>query len=1143
MQRILDTTEATLSRAFQTLADNSRREHRLFYVTAWALGIVIAFAAVLGTAIGVRGFVAEKEIELMGHAANADLFVRREYSFIRHTEMAFRHDWIADNTALGETGLTPLGSSVLEPYSILLPASASTREDSYWSRRARNLAHTLVSSMDASSALQAYPQIAILGVDQPFAAYFPTLNAAAGATKTDHHAREGRLARMLAPFTTAELPQSVPGAPARPIWIGPQYDVEQGVDVMRGAVAVHLRDHTTAVVAASVPASEFLAAIPAVGDGATYVLFDHNGRPVTALGENTLPVRQAMVTHFDTWPSATGGSHSAFLTWGSQGLILSAPLSSGFGNLAYRLSYPAAIGAMRVGLIAIVGSASLLLILLLLGTRYCDRNLLQRNRRQAARALENETLNHIIVSATPVGLMIVTRPDLNVITINTLALSLTGMRTPDLMPPALAADFLQHMEDDQIVSSFARIFEFEHHVCQNGIERTLQITYAPALYKRQDVLFCAITEVTAQKAIETELRAARAASERLMHARSHFFASMNHEIRTPLHVLLGNLELFSSSTTLLPEHRARLDILGQAAQNLLRVANDILDISKLDAGKVMLSPSVFSPAQLFENLAQAHAPLITSKGLRFYFSLDPSCLCELRGDACRIEQIAHNLLVNAAKFTHVGKVLLSVRVISPERHSEIGETWPADEPGNGHILALDVVDSGIGVAADVVPRLFAPFQQGSEDTYSEYGGSGLGLSICAHLCQIMGGTITVESVRDLGSRFSVRLPVDIHAFSQSPVAVQPRPALAVCYRALEYRDVLTAWLEYAGYTVHTFTALPSQQALQRLGVSAVVITDDFSGWERAQLQMDVGVPVFAFLQTAGLPDERTTLTTEIVARRPSALLSLPTIENKLSEQVSAADNGHYSPSIDFIVIDDCPLSRQLLCEQLETAGYRTSAHGDAPGALLVLQNSDPLAVLTDLDMPGMTGAQLLQRLHRSHPSLPVVAVSASTQDDEVSAGLEMGFFDYLGKPISRRQLAAVLNRIGNPSRRGPAPTSTARAVLASSHSQEFMQKRWRYFNTLLPAELDALHQALNESDASGLMAWLHKMRGALGVLDEPALAARCLSLEEGCESSATFAADLKIEARAITQAITLLNRNHDETSQAFDAGSPILLER
>jgi two-component system capsular synthesis sensor histidine kinase RcsC len=1106
MQRILDTTEATLSQAFSNLAANGRREHRLYYATALALGTIIAIAALLLSAMEVRGFVAEKHRLLLARAASVDLFVRREASLIRYTEMAFRHDIQEAPPAAGADQPPDPPMS----YTLVLPDG----EPSAQQRRAGNLIRTLSSSMDAASALKAYSQIAILGRNPSFAAYYP--EHPDDASRPPEWA-QAHIDRLLAPYARLSLPRAKPGQPAPPpVWIGPLQGPEGGMPVMHAALAVQLDGHGEAVVAATVPVSEFLP--PSLADGDSVALYAADGGLIAATATLPPEVGRAMAERLD--PSRRT------YNWGRHGLILTAPLSSGFGSLVYRLGYAAAAAAMATPLLLTLGCALALLALLVAGARHFDRHLLQRNRREAARALESETLNHILVNATPIGLMIAARPSLDLVVVNTVAQALTGMYTAETMPAALAADFQAHAGNDEVVSTFAKIYRFEHSLAGASAGRTLQITYAPAQYKRQDVLICAITDITAQKNIEKELRAARAASEQMMRTRSHFFASMSHEIRTPLHLLLGNIELFGRLPALTQAHRERLATLDTAAQSMLRLSNDILDLSKLDAGEMTLAPAAFVPAHAFEALLEGHAALSRAKGVRLHFSCHASCHDEIHADAGRILQIVQNLLANAIKFTHSGKVMLSARVSAPTpalpAPDRDARTAQAPAPASRR-LEIEVTDSGIGIAPADLAKVFTPFQQGTRHSYREYGGTGLGLSICARLCQIMGGHIEVDSVQGVGSRFSVRLPVPEAknatgaSTGGAPACTHGRLAL-LCYRAIEYRDTFADTLRQLGYRVQAETALPDGNTLARLGARAVLVTDDFPADQRAALAeglaQQAAIALIEITQDP-LPAGDSRPMPQVAAWRPSLLAAL------LPAPAGHSPAGPASPdeAPDFLIVDDCALSRQLLTEQLAACGYRTAAHASGESALLALRQTDtegpraalPLAVLTDLDMPGMPGLELLHRIRQQHAALPVVAISASTQDEDVIAGLDAGFADYLGKPVSQLQLAALLQRLAS-----PAPQTAQ-----SSQTQSFMRKRWSYFNVLLPDELEALAQALQQTTPAALAAWLHKMRGALGVLDQPELGRLCAELE--AQLGPALAPAQAATARALARSITALN--------------------
>ena len=240
-----------------------------------------------------------------------------------------------------------------------------------------------------------------------------------------------------------------------------------------------------------------------------------------------------------------------------------------------------------------------------------------------------------------------------------------------------------------------------------------------------------------------ELVEARDAAEAANVLKSHFLANMSHEIRTPLNGVLAMSQIMAMGE-LQQTQRERLAVISQSGEALLTVLNDILDLSKIEAGRMEIEDAEFDTAELVDAVEAIHRPMAAGKGLSFSIELTPSARGARRGDPTRLQQILNNLVANAVKFTHVGEVRVRID----------GE-GPDGEDG----LSIAVRDTGIGVAADKVPLLFQKFSQVDSSTTRQYGGTGLGLAICRELAQLMGGTVWAESVQGVGSTFSASLPL------------------------------------------------------------------------------------------------------------------------------------------------------------------------------------------------------------------------------------------------------------------------------------------------------------------------------------------------------------------------------------------------
>lgn len=303
------------------------------------------------------------------------------------------------------------------------------------------------------------------------------------------------------------------------------------------------------------------------------------------------------------------------------------------------------------------------------------------------------------------------------------------------------------------------------------------------------VIFTSIVrDITERRRHEEKIAAALAAAEAATEAKSRFLAFMSHEIRTPLNGILGMAQVMSHGR-LSGVQRDRLTVLRDAGESLLVILNDILDLSKIEAGRLEFESAEFDLEGLLAASRHAFEPLAEQKGLRLVLDAAQAGGC-YRGDPGRIRQIVFNLISNAVKFTSAGEVRIGAS------HS-------------GGVLKIAVEDTGVGMSPDVLKSLFTPFTQADASTSRQYGGTGLGLTICRQLAELMGGTLTVVSSPAQGSLFTLRLPAE-RIGDRAPVAVEaalPGRVPATGLRILAAEDnptnqvVLRALLEQIGMTL------------------------------------------------------------------------------------------------------------------------------------------------------------------------------------------------------------------------------------------------------------------------------------------------------------------------------------------------------
>jgi signal transduction histidine kinase/CheY-like chemotaxis protein len=365
---------------------------------------------------------------------------------------------------------------------------------------------------------------------------------------------------------------------------------------------------------------------------------------------------------------------------------------------------------------------------------------------------------------------------------------------------------------------------------------------------------------------------ARAEAEAANRAKSEFLAAMSHEIRTPLNGVLGMAQAMSAAE-LAPDQRERVDVIRHSGEALLAVLNDILDISKVEAGKLEIEQVEFDLAEVLRGVSDTFSPLATQRGLRLSVELG-GAEGVYRGDPTRVRQIVSNLVSNALKFTPTG----AIRVIAVLE---------------AHALRLQVADTGIGMTPEVAASIFGKFVQADASTTRRYGGTGLGLAICRELAVLMGGSIDVASAPGKGSVFTIRLP--LKRVGEARVAVASQPAAPRADAGVDLIRVLAA-------EDNQINRLVLKTLLGQIGIEPDIVSDGalaVEAWRTGAydvILMDIQMP-----EMDGVAATRTIRSEErATGRRRTPILGLTA--NAMSHQVAdyrqAGMDGHVAKPID-----------------------------------------------------------------------------------------------------------------------------------------------------------------------------------------------------------------------------------------------------